>query len=203
MGYILTATAVDLDKVSATVGSKDKRLVSAIVKKFGGEFEQFDEMAADLGDDDEVLTMKGVLMQMVMGEEYNEELGFMYGYALEFICCHFGESLPNEQWSAMPSGSEWARTVDRGLKAAGVPESGLRVEKHLMNRGAPIPIPEIEDFPGIGYLKLKEVKAALKAMGLAKLAAIKDKAVLASIQELQNWLQTCADSGRDLVCFYA
>src|SRR5262245_7817674 len=206
MGYILTATAVDLGKVSAAVGSKDKRLVSALVKKFGDDFEQFDEMAADFTDDEdgeEALTMRTVLQQMVMGEDYNEELGFMYGYALGFICRHFGEELPNEHWSAMPSGSEWAGTVDRGLKTAGVSEGVLRVEKHLMYRGAPLAIPEIEDFPGIGYLKLKEVKAAQKALAQGKLTAVKDREVLASIQEIQSWLQTCADSGRDLVCFYA
>src|SRR5262249_44341093 len=168
--------------------SKDKRLVNALVKKYGDEFEQFDEMAADSGDDEggeEALTMQSALTQLVMGEEYNEEVGFMYGYALEFVCRHFGEELPNERWSAMPSGSQWARTVDRGLKAAGVPESVLRVGKHLMYRGAPIAIPEIEDFPGIGYLKLKEVKAAQKALGQAKLASVKDEEVLASLQELQ------------------
>jgi hypothetical protein len=206
MGYILTATAVDLGKVADAVGSKNKQLVSALVKKFGDDFEQFDDMAADFADDEddeEALTMRTVLTQMVMGEEYNEELGFMYGYPLEFLCQHFGEELSNEHWSAMPSGSEWGMTVDRGLKAAGVPESVLRVEKHLMYRGAPIAIPEIEDFPGIGYLKLKEVKAAQKALGQAKIAAVKDKEVLASIQEIQSWLQTCAASGRDLVCFYA
>jgi hypothetical protein len=153
MGYILTATAVDLGKVAAALGSKNKRLVSTLVKKFGDEFDQHDETAADFADDEDgedALTMEDVLRQMVMGEEYNEELGFMYGYALDFICRHFGEELPNEHWSAMPSGSDWARTVDRGLKAAGVPERVLRVEKHLMYRGSPIPIPEIEDFPGIG-----------------------------------------------------
>jgi len=206
MGYILTATAVDLSKISAALGSKDKRLVRALIKKFGGELEQFDEMAVDLGDDEdggEALTMRAVLTQMVMGEEYDQERGFMYGYALEFLCRHFGGGLPNEQWSAMPSGSEWVKTVDRGLKAAGVPENALRVEKHLMYRGAPITIPEIEDFPGIGFLNLKEVKVAHQAVGQAKVAAVKDKEVLGSIQEIQSWLQTCADSGRDLVCFYA
>jgi hypothetical protein len=206
MGYILTATAIDLGKVSDALGSKNRRLVSVLVKKFGDEFEQFDEMAADFGDDEAgevALTMRTALAQMVMGEEYNEELGFMYGYALELICRHFGEELLNQHWSAMPSGSEWAKTVDRGLKAAGVPESVLRVQKHLMYRGAPIAIPKVEDFPSIGYLKHKEVKAAQKALGQSKLAAVKDEEVLASIQEIQNWLQTCADSGRDLVCFYA
>jgi hypothetical protein len=206
MGYILTATAVDLGRVSDSLGSKNKRLISAIVKKFGDELAQFDEMAAEFGqgeDGEEALTMQRALTQMVMGEEYDEEFGFMYGYALEFLCRHFGEDLPNAEWSAMPNGSEWAQTVDRGLKAAGVPESVLRVGKHLMFRGAPIAIPEIEDFPGIGYLKLKEVKAAQKALEKAKLTAIKDKEVLASAQELQSWLQTCATSGRDLACFYA
>jgi hypothetical protein len=207
MGYILTTTAVDLGKVADAVGSKNnKRLVSALVKKFGDEFEQFDEMAAEAREDEdgrEALTMQGALTQMVMGEEYNEEFGFMYGYALEYICRHFGKFLPNEEWSAMPSGSDWAETVDRGLEAAGVPESVLRVGNHLMYRGSPIPVPEIEDFPAIGYLKRKEVKAAQKSLGQAKLAVIKDKEVLASIRVLQSWLQTCADSGRDLVCFYA
>lgn len=166
MGYILTAIAVDLSKVSEAVSSRNRRLVSTLVKQFGEELEQF-------------------------------------GYALEFLCRHFGERLPNREWSAMPSGSRWVETVDRGLAAAGVPENVLRVGRHLMNRGAPIAIPEIEDFPGIGYLKLAEVKTAQEAFGKANLAASKNKEVLPSIQELQGWLQTCADSGRDLVCFYA
>src|SRR5207245_2481022 len=101
------------------------------------------------------------------------------------------------------SGTQWAKTVDRGLKVAGVPESVLRVGKHLMDRGAPIAIPEIADFPGIGYLKLEEVQTAQKALDKPKLAAIRDEQVLASIQELRSWLQTCAGSGRDLVCFLA
>lgn len=206
MGYILTATAVDLGKVAAAVGSRNKRLVSTLIKKFGDEFDQYDEAAADFADDEDgedALTMADVLRQMVMGEEYNEELGFMYGYALDFLCRHFGEELPNEHWSAMPSGSSWAKAVDQGLKAAGVPERVLRAEKHLLSRGSPIPIPEIDDFPGIGYLKLKEVQAAQEALAQARLAAIKDREVLGSIEQMRDWLRTCADSGCDLVCFYA
>jgi hypothetical protein len=206
MGYILTANAVELDKVSDAVGSKDMRLIDALVEEFGDEFGQFDEMAADRCDEDdgqEALTMQGALTQMVMGEQYHEGLGFMYAYALEFLCRHFGRGLPNGEWSAMPSGSQWAETVDRGLHAADVPEGVLRVSYHLMNRGAPIPIPEPDDFPGIGYLKLKEIRIARQALGEARLASIKDKEVLTSVQELQGWLQACADSGRDLACFYA
>lgn len=108
MGYILTPVTVDFKRVTGAVGSKDKRLLSTLVEEFGDEFEQFDELADDVVNDEdgaEVLTMQSVLTQMVMGEQYNEGLGFMYGYALEFVCRYFGEWLPNKAWSAMPSGS--------------------------------------------------------------------------------------------------
>src|SRR5262249_52514127 len=141
MGYVLTPIAVDLDQVSNVIGSKNKRLISALVKKFGDNFDQFDEMAADFADDDdESLTMRDALTHLVMGEECNDELGFMYGYALEFICEHFGECLPNEEWSAMPSGAAYAEKVDKALKAAGVGEKVLRMSR-LMYRGAPVSLP--------------------------------------------------------------
>jgi hypothetical protein len=205
MGYILTPIAVDLGQVCGAIGSKNKELISALVAQFGAGFAQFDRMAAGYAEDNElnqVLTMRSALTQMVMGEEYVKELGFIYGYALEFICRHFGEFLPNGEWSAMPSGTRWAEEVDQGLEAAGVPEKALRVIHHLMGRGAPVAIPDIDDFPGIGYLKLMEVKAAQKALLEAQLTSI-DEEVLGSIRELQGWLETCSSTGRDLVCFYA
>jgi hypothetical protein len=206
MGYILEATAVELRKVTDALGSKDRRLLSALVKAFGDDFDQFDEMAADYLDEDEdgePLTMQAALTQMVMGEEYNDGLGFMYGYALEFICNHFGEPLPNGGWSGMPSSTKWADTVDQALKAAGVPGKVFGVSRHLMNRGAPVEIPSIDDFPAIGYLKLAEIEAVRQALGRPTVAAIKDREVLEAIREIQGWLQTCADSSRDLICFCA
>ena len=206
MGYILTATAVDLGQVSGAFGSRNEWLVRDLVETFGREFAQFDEMAADFAEDNELaeaVTIEAALTQIVMGEAYNEKLGFMYGYVLEFLCRYFGDWLPNECWSGMPSPSDWARTVDRGLENAGVAASMLRVENHLMNRGPPIAIPQIDDFPGIGYLKLDEVKAAQKSLAQANLAAIKNNEVLEAIQDVQSWLRICADSGRDLICFYA
>lgn len=83
MGYTLTPIAVDLRRVTGAIGSKDKRLVGALVKAFAEDFEQFDEMAADFADDQEdgePLTMRDALTQMVMGQEYNEELGFMLDF---------------------------------------------------------------------------------------------------------------------------
>jgi hypothetical protein len=206
MGYILTAIAVDLKQVSAAVGSKNRQLLAALVETFGGGFERFDEMAINACDEEagqQPLTMRAALTQMVMGEEYDKSFGFMYGYAFEYICLYFGDYLPNSEWSAMPSGSTWAAAVDRELATAGVPATVLRVEYHLMNRGAPVAIPESDGFPGIGYLTLKEIEDAQKVLGEAKLAAINDKNIVASIQEIQGWLKACIESSRDLVCLYA
>jgi hypothetical protein len=204
MGYILTPIAVDLKQVTGVIGSKNKRLLSTLIKEFGGEFEQIDEMAADFVDEmdeeDGATTVRDALTQMVMGQEYNEELGFVYGYALEFVCRHFGEYLPNGNWSAMRS--EWAHKADKALEKAGVGAEALRLSR-LMNRGAPVPLPLIEDFPGIGYMTRKEIDAALLAFGADQLVAVKDAAVREALAEVRGWLQTCAASKRDLICFYA
>src|SRR5262245_39321736 len=132
MGYTLSPIAVDLGRVTGVIRSRNKRLVGTLAKKFGDEFEEIDESDAELDDEEleQALTVRDALNQMVMGGEYNEQFGFVYGYALNFLCCHFGELLPNEHWSAMPLGTAWAEKVDRGLKAAGVPEKALRVVNH-------------------------------------------------------------------------
>lgn len=204
MGYILTAYAVNLHSVSSAINGGDQQLAMSIVQMFNDEFDQFDEMAADYCDDDEdALTMEDALTQMVMGEPFDDDLGFMYGYALEFMCQYFGEGLTNEFWSAMPRATAWASTVDEGLNAMGVPENVFRVLDHLMFRGAPVTIPEIDDLPTIGYLDSNEVRAAHAAISKATFAAIKDAEVIESIEEIQTWLQTCIDSGVDLICFNA
>jgi len=170
MGYSLTPVAVDFGKVTGVLGSGKKGVARKVCKRFGSEFEQFDEMAAEYAEDEdglEELTMCDTIMQMVMGEKYHEHYDFMYGYALEFFCRHFGKFLSNEEWSAMPSGSQWAETVDEGLTEPGVPSDVLRVVNHLIFRGAPVTFPEIDDFPCIGYLRINEIKAAEAALGEA------------------------------------
>jgi hypothetical protein len=203
MSYILTPIVVDLKQVTGVIGSKNKRLVGTLIKNFGDEFEEIDEMAADFADEEDgegATTVRDALTQMVMGGEYNEEVGFVYGYALEFVCRHFGDFLPNRNWSAMRS--EWAHKADKALESAGVAEEALRLS-HLMNRGSPVPLPLIEDFPGIGYMTLKEIKAALSAFGEDQLAAVEDKELREALSEVRGWLETCEASGQDLICFYA
>jgi hypothetical protein len=198
--------AVQLDRVSKAMRSGDQQLIDAVIEEFGDEFEQIDEMAADYCDahaDEKPLTVREALTQMVVGRECNKQYGFVYGYTLEFVCQHFGECLPNEHWWAMPAPTRWAETVDQALEGAGVPRDALRIGDHLMHRGPPVRIPEPDDFPGIGYLKLDEIARARKALAEARLAAIEDGEVRAAIEEVARWLQICTESQRDLICFYA
>jgi hypothetical protein len=128
-----------------------------------------------------------------------ENYGHKYGYVLEMLCLHFGEYLPNGNFTGMRS--SWADTVDLGLARAGVPEEQLRLAHHLMGRGSPIPIPEPADFPFIGYLRGAEVGPALAAVGAANLDTL-DPNVRDAINEVRGWLEVCSRSGSDLVCFY-
>ena len=50
MGTTLTPIAVELDKLKAACGSRDRALLNSVVKKFKRDFEQFDEMGEDLDD---------------------------------------------------------------------------------------------------------------------------------------------------------
>lgn len=150
MGYCITAFAVDLSLLSQAIGSRNRPLLDTLFDECEGDFEQYDEMAADYHDDEDPtdpLTMRTTLTQMIMGDAYNPQVGFMYGYALEFLCLHFGDRLPNREWSAMPRPSQWIETVDRELDRAGIP---LQVGSQLFYRGPPIAIPEIDDWPAIG-----------------------------------------------------
>ncbi len=81
----------------------------------------------------------------------------------------------------------------------------FELEKPFWMYRASLIAPEIDDFPGIGFLNLKEVKAAQKCLGVRDqcLMLSKMRKFWGHFQELQTWLQTCVDSGRDLICFYA
>lgn len=268
MSYTLTPIAVDLARVTAAVGSGDKRLLAALTRKYAEEFEEIDGLGDDFeddapgkveleppenienleqftsairdgfermlrgeeldqdhlmsrfiaaadaepteGDQDESeerpipsTSTREVMRHLIMGEEYDRSVGFKYGYALEMLCRRFGKLLPNEHWNSLRHGSMWFREIDAALQSLGIPESKFRVVRHLAERGSPIPIPEIDDFPAIGYLKLDEIREARKALGGVQLDAIEDEFLRESLVELRSWFQACIDSKRDLICFYS
>lgn len=149
------------------------------------------------------------LRHLIMGEPLDRRAGFKYAYLLECLCRHFGEALPHDLWCDLRSGSGWFDELDGTLQAAGVSPETLSIRRHLVQRGPPIAIPRHGDFPYVGFLAAGEIGPALQAIQAARIDDIGEENgdeepwLPEGLNELRDWLQACADSRRDLVCFYA
>ena len=140
-----------------------------------------------------------LLGDLIHGRPYDQRAGFAYGYWLKHICEVYGRPLVNNAW--MPIRAAYIKLVEVALADAGVPERDLSLDAMLFG-DAPVPLPRIDDFPGIGVISADRVPTALRALEAADLAAVTDPDVRESIEELRTWMSTCAARGDDLVCFY-
>jgi hypothetical protein len=300
MSYTLTPILVDLDRVKALMGSKDTKLLQAVIKKhqedmrgidsMGSYYEEFEKEikkgyralaagdfsavdlkkvypkvqeeddADDEGDpelaefaqklkavdqsdrkgrekadgmlkdmltrlfqeaienDDEdeeeedeepfrELTTGEALVHMILGGKPDPSQGYKYGYALSILCEHLGKTLDNEFWSSNRFRS--LEAIDDVLKRAGVPVKTFRVVKCLIERGAPVKIPEPDDFPSIGYLTRQEIPRILTALDAPKIETAIEREdeyerewFHGAIDELRSWLRAASKAKRDLICFY-
>lgn len=201
MSYRLTPIAVDLDALRSALGSRDATLVGKIRGRFYADSKRIDQLLKEaLDPDEESLTTGDVLRHLIAGEPYREDAGFAYGYCLELLCRQLGKALPNSAWSAMPNGR--FDTVAAALRDCGVYSSALPI-RDLAFRGSPVSLPPIDEFPAIGYLSSAEIGTARAALVAADLTHLSDEEMATSIRQVQEWLDICAESSRDLVCFYA
>jgi hypothetical protein len=196
MSYDLMPYAVDFGRLRAAVGSGDERLLAELASAHADEMTRLDRHDED--HDPPIPPAADVLRHLILGEAGDPAAGFKYGYALEWLCEHFGEPLNNSEWSAMRG--QWFDTVGEALVAAGVPATFSVL--NLAFRGSPVPIPEPDDFPGIGYFTPEEVPAAAAALDAADLGTMPED-VRKSVGQVRDWLGVCEETGRGLVCFYA
>lgn len=198
MSYTLIPIAVDLQQISEVIGSKNQHLVDVINAEFGPKITGLEELFNDFVEEsDGELTVHVAMIQLIMGEKYNEDQGSVYGYALEALCRHLGQSLPNSEWSGI--NWEWPERADDALAMAGIDPSPVG---DLMRRPLPIALPKIKDFPSIGFMELAEIQTALVAFGKEQLLQVKDRSVRHALQQLREWLKSCVKDRHDLICFY-
>jgi hypothetical protein len=193
MSYGMMPFAVKLARVERTFGSRDAAPAAEITAKFHPLLREA------LGDDEDDLSQEQALFDIIEGHPLREEYGYRYAYVLEMLCWHFGRFLPNGNFCPMGMGR--AQHVDRVLTEAGVPSDQFRFVDHLMFRGSPIAIPHPEEFPCIGYIKAKEVGPTLRAVQSVNVSSF-DPEMRETLTELRGWLEVCAKSVCDLVCFY-
>jgi hypothetical protein len=194
--------ALDGLKQPADVSKKHQAALQDLLNDDDDGDDDDDENAvADEASRGDYASAADVLRHLIVGGKPAKRVAFkfMYGHALQWICLHLGQELPHDQWHDL-RGSTWARSLDKALKTVGVPPKTLSVSKHLADRGSPLKqVPKYSDNPSIGYLTAAEVTSALVALRDAKLDVLGEER--ASLEDIRGWLQTCADTQRDLVCF--
>ncbi|XVQ11012.1 DUF7691 family protein [Spirillospora sp. CA-255316] len=199
MSYAIMPYAVHLKGVESMLGSRSERLLNDLLAGRARDLEDLDELRGYVGlDGDEVTSARDALRHMIMGEEYDDRVGFLYGYCLKILIetHRSSEWLPNGGWSAMRF--DWFGTVGSEMKAAGVNFDPM----DLIFGGVPFTLPRIDDFPNIGHIAPGEMPALLESFAAMNADAVTQYGALDSIREIEGWLNTCHRSGRDLVCFY-
>ena len=206
MSHGVTPYAVSLPQILKVIGSRSKSLLLELREEFEDELLEDREEVEEANLDDEFdpeLPMDDALRHLIMVDERWDYEGAKYGYAIEMLCSFYGEFLPNDHWSEMQL--SWADTLSEALSDAGVPEETFSISDHLFDRGSPVDIPDIDDFPYIGYVELAEIPQVLAVLTDEHFASVNhedaDK-IRSSLEQLREWLETCLREKSDLVCFY-
>jgi hypothetical protein len=201
----VTPFAVSLPQLQKIIGSRSKSALRELREEFEDELEADREEVEEANGDDDFdpeLTLTEALRHLIMDEERWDYEGAKYGFAVEMMCSFYGEHLPNDRWTGKPP--TWAETVDDALLDAGVPEEQFSIFQHLILRGSPINIPDIEDFPQIGYVTLSEIPEILTALSDNRLQSIEHEnsdEIRQSLNQVREWLETCQREKSDLICF--
>jgi hypothetical protein len=194
VSYPYSAYAVDLKKVVAAAGSKDKKLESALKKKFADEYEENAEWFEDALKKG-APRLETAIAEIIAGTvPKKSKHGFQYGYAVEKLVMHFGKRIDEDE---LGLGSEDA--IDPFLKKAKQPSFA----KLTKTGASPIPIPIPDDFPVISTMTPKDVAALQKS--LAAIAAPIKKEDDDDAQEvadaLKSWCKKAAAKKQGLVFF--
>lgn len=180
MSSAINVYAVSLERLKEVVGSRDQAMIDAIVEAHEDFLDSIDEIDEDLE-----LTCADAVAKLINGELSEEVPGYLYGYAIEAICAHIGEELPNI--CPIAGASDWIEEVDALLERKGIPV-GLN---QLVYGGAPVPIPEPDDYPFIGKWTPTELPAAKAAFAGADLTDV-DPEMAETMQQIRNWVEAGA-----------
>lgn len=194
MSYAIHAFAIPTDLFTRIIGSGDQDLVDEIAEEFRQMFDEVD------GFDSEVSSVEQALGDLVHGRPFDQDAGFKYGYALEALCWTVGDFLPNGAWSGMRS--EWFEAVDEAVAGLGIDFETFSVSS-LIHGGLPLSLPEIYDFPEIGFTTEAQARKALSALENASVSGLTDDDIVESIEQVIGWLDLCVRRHRDLLCTYS
>ncbi|HWE27261.1 MAG TPA: hypothetical protein VHB97_04625 [Polyangia bacterium] len=179
----LVPYVVSFAELRAFAGSRDPNACMKIETLFKRE------LADEPGSD-------GALRRICMGEP-GAGNGTPYVWALEILCAHFGQKLPNA--SVANADDEWLmRVVDPVFDAWRVGDF-VKI-KRLVYGTWPIKIPHADE-PRGGAIDSADVARALDVMRTGALPKF-DREIIAVIGEVRGWLEACVARNAGLVAFY-
>jgi hypothetical protein len=202
MGYGIMAYGIDFDMIREIVGSRDWEALERYQAHFTHDAAAIDELLQyhSPGEAEAALpTARDALRQLIAGEPLDDRVGFAYAYCLKFLCDVHGDFLDNSTW--YPVSAKFLDLVQSALDGAGVSRETISILR-LTGSGSPIPIPFVDDFPGIGFLAKPAVRDASLALSRVNPVAITDDDVRQSILTLTEWVAICRERSCDLICFY-
>lgn len=99
MGYYVQSYLTDSDEIKKVYGSKNKTLLSSLLKKLSKELNELNDYFEDKLSDK--INSQEILTDFINGEIRFPELDFMYGYVYEKMCEHYGKQVspPNDEYS--------------------------------------------------------------------------------------------------------
>lgn len=154
MSYTVVPYLLKISDLEKIVGSKDrKKMIQVLKNKAEQDDEQFDENELDAvrdtvdeEEDDEDWNTVEAVKAIINGDLNNNQiLGFQYGYGLEAICMDLGENEFIEQLESVRG--SW--TFEE-------------MWSWILDSKSPIAIPEPDDFPCIGHLRLADIPKELE-----------------------------------------
>jgi hypothetical protein len=186
--------SVPVDKLRSIPGSRDTQLLAA-VQENTGFFEIVDEIAENRDEDEEPPPKCAeVVQQIINGEPYNRNFGYVYGYAYEALCMAIGTET-KQSWTSISRSYEWFPKIDKALASLG---TSLKIND-LLCRGSLLEIPQPDDFPSLGWWTAAEIARAarvFKELDLKQLDAGVAKAISGladEIEDVRSWINEAAD----------
>jgi hypothetical protein len=165
------------------------RLEAALAKKYGTHYAENAEWFKDEIADG-APPLGTAVSEIIAGKvPKKSKHGFQYGYAVEVLVMHLGVRVDEDE---LGLGCEDA--IDKHLKKAKQPSTD-KLTKHGV---FPIRIPAPADFPGIGTMTAKDMKAFVAAATLMK----DDAGALEVSGAFRSWCKKATAKKRALVWFY-
>lgn len=188
MSYGYTPYRVPVGRIEALLADPDsgevERLLGALAEPIRDHDEYFDDAIASghpgLAD---------AIRQLIAGR-MRGDCGYVYAYAFEQLCDHYGEALDNTYTGPVEE-------FDDALRALGVRGP---VTMDFQGFEPPIPLPDPEDFPSCVALSAKQCAEAADAYRAVLARLDEDWQVLA--EEWITWFTAGADVDHTLVVFY-